>query len=167
MCECKLQPIADQDTKRKMFAHTCKPQYFKMINYRRLFVLILLCLSFSADAKKVESTITIANTGPQDVFLMPVVITADANYNYFSNDSLIKLFAHLAVAMVKQDLYAFIEDYLMQQEFKVDTLQRRNYESTSGSCSIIQRDRHGVHYYLLAYKNESIRFLEQFIRQKK
>ena len=118
-------------------------------------------------AKDDGTSIVIACIGPRDAYIVPIVIATDyKNYHFVdSGDSLGAFVAQMSVQVVSSNVYSFVEKYFKSNKSFVDTLSVGNFESTHGACVVYQKKQNENLYYMMACKEETVRFLTKFSSQ--
>ena len=135
-----------------------------MIKCRLIFVLLIFGANL-IHAQSDDSKIIIANVGPRDEIILPIVIATEQSKvsENGSSDSLTSLINKLTIVYVSREVYAFSKCYLKEHKMNVSKKHLIAIESTYGSLAIYEMNSDKI-YYMANYKKPSLRYLDQFIK---
>ncbi len=136
-----------------------------MLRFNSILVFLAL-LSGLIHGQSNVSTITIANIGPQDARILPVIIgTAQPEILHKeSSDSLRNFIYKLATIVVSEDVYAFTINYLKKHKMKLDSNYLNAVEATAGSIPIYENNDGNRYCYMSNYRKPSLAYLNKFIK---
>lgn len=110
------------------------------------------------------SNITIANIGPQDARILPVIIGTEQHEILQSSDSLMNFIYKLSIIVVSKDVYAFTINYLKKHKMKLNSNYLNAVEASPGSIAIYENNDGNRYCYMSNYRKPSLVYLNKFIK---
>lgn len=139
-----------------------------MIMFRFNSILVfLMLLSGVIHGQSNVSNITIANIGPQDASILPVIIGTEQHEILQSSDSLMNFIYKLSIIVVSKDVYAFTINYLKKHKMELNSSYLNAVKASPGAIAIYENNEGSKYFYMTNYRKPSIVYLNKFIKALK